>query len=138
VAGTCEVPINEAADRPAEDISRPTKAHHYYDFRTGTLAEVVDSIRKGGNMRLTTAEDVMHHDNGRLRGDLDIPYWERVTGWEQNQHHWLRSPRRARKQPLPLGAGGKDLDARASALHGGDAPPGEEDHQLQRQQHRRP
>ncbi len=90
-AGTCAVPINEAADRPADDTSRPTKSHHYYAFRTGTLAEVVRSIRSGGAMRITTAEDVMHHDEGRLRRDLDLPYWERVSGWAQGQRHWLRS-----------------------------------------------
>jgi len=91
VAGSCPVPINQAADRPEEDHSRPSKAHQYYDFRMGTVAEVVASIRSGGSMRITTAEDVMHHDGGRLREDLDIPYWERVSGWERNQQHWLRS-----------------------------------------------
>lgn len=90
VAGSCSVPINEAGDRPSADTSRPTKAHHYYDFRTGTLAEVVASIRAGGNMRISVAEDVMHHDNGRLRRDLDLPYFERLSGWEANQRHWLR------------------------------------------------
>jgi len=91
VAGGCPVPINEAADRPSEDLSRPTKAHHYYEFRTGTLAEVVDSIRRGGSARISTAEDVMHHDGGRLRRDLDLPYWERMSGWERDRGHWLRS-----------------------------------------------
>ena len=91
VAGTCKVPINEAGDSPASDLSRPTKAHHYYEFRTGTVAEVVASIRNGGNMRISTAEDVMHHDNGRLRKDLDLPYWEQVSGWVRNRHHWWRS-----------------------------------------------
>jgi hypothetical protein len=85
------VPINEARDLPSNDRSRPTKAHRYYDFRTGTLAEVVESIRNGGNMRITTAEDVMHHDSGRLRDDLDLAYFERWSGWDRNQHHWLRS-----------------------------------------------
>lgn len=91
VAGDCAVPINEAPDRPSADHSRPTKAHHYYDFRTGTLAEVVASIRRGGQARITTAEDVMHHAGGRLRQDLDLPYWERVSGWVDHQRHWLRS-----------------------------------------------
>lgn len=91
VAGSCQVPINDAPDRPEEDRSRPTKAHRYYRFHTGTLSQVVASIRSGGNMRIGVAEDVMHHDGGRLRRDLDIPYWERMSGWEQNQHHWFRS-----------------------------------------------
>jgi hypothetical protein len=91
VAGACAVPINEAPDRPSDDLSRPTKAHHYYDFRTGTLAEVVQGIRAGRNLRITTAEDVMHHDGGRLRRDLDLPWFEQWTGWARNQHHWLRS-----------------------------------------------
>jgi len=91
VAGEAMVPINEAADEPASDVSRPSKAHHYYAFRTGKLAEVAASIRSGGNMRISTAEDVMHHNDGRLRRDLDIPYWERVSGWDRNQRHWLRS-----------------------------------------------
>lgn len=90
VAGDCAVPINAAGDRPSADVTKPTKAHHYYDFRTGTLREVTASIRAGGNMRITTAEDVMHHADGRLRRDLDLPYWERVSGWEQNRHHWLK------------------------------------------------
>jgi len=91
VAGTCQVPINEAGDSPATDLTRPTKAHRYYEFRTGTVGEVVASIKNGGNMRISTAEDVMHHDNGRLRKDLDLPYWEQVSGWVRNQHHWWRS-----------------------------------------------
>ncbi|MBK8099335.1 MAG: cupin-like domain-containing protein [Planctomycetes bacterium] len=91
LAGDCAVPINEAADRPSTDTSTPTKSHHYYRFRTGTLAEVTAGIRAGKNMRITTAEDVMHHDGGRLRQDLDLPYWERVSGWDRNQRHWLRS-----------------------------------------------
>lgn len=91
VAGSCAVPINEAPDRPSDDRGRPTKADRYYRFRTGTLAEVVASIRTGGKARVSTAEDVMHHANGRLRQDLDIPWWERISGWADNQHHWLRS-----------------------------------------------
>lgn len=90
-AGPCSVPINEAADRPSEDLSRPTKSHHYYEFRTGTLAEVAASIRSGGTGRISTAEDVMHYAGGRLRRELDLPHWERVSGWEENQRHWLRS-----------------------------------------------
>ena len=89
--GDCKVPINEAGDRPSEDRSRPTKSSQYYDFRTGTLAEVVASIRAGGKLRITTAEDVMHHDGARLRRDLNIPYFEQITDWVRNQHHWLRS-----------------------------------------------
>jgi len=91
VAGAAPVPINEAEDQPMADVSRPTKSYRYYDFRTGTLAEVLAGIRAGGNLRTTTAEDVMHHDNGRLRQDLNLPYFERISGWERNQHHWLRS-----------------------------------------------
>jgi hypothetical protein len=90
VAGACSVPINEAGDRPAADTSRPTKADSYYQFRTGKVAEVTAAIRAGGNMRITTAEDVMHHDHGRLRQDLDLPWFERLSGWEDNQRHWLR------------------------------------------------
>ncbi|HEX5053892.1 MAG TPA: cupin-like domain-containing protein [Planctomycetota bacterium] len=91
VAGDCEVPINEADDRPSADIDRPTKAHHYYAFRRGRLAEVLAAIENGGRMRATTAEDVMHHDNGRLRADLDLPWFERLSGWERSKQHWLRS-----------------------------------------------
>ena len=91
VAGTATVPINEAADSPSEDTTRPTKSHRYYEFRTGVVSEVIESIRRGGNARVSTAEDVMHHDGGRLREDLCIPYWERVSGWARNQEHWLRS-----------------------------------------------
>lgn len=91
VAGDCEVPINEAKDQPSPDTDRPTKAHHYYDFRRGKLAEVVKSIRTGGKMRISTAEDVMHYDNGRLRQDIGIDYWEQVSGWTDNQKRWLHS-----------------------------------------------
>ena len=89
--GSCMVPINEARDHPLDDTSRPTKGHHYYDFRRGRLDEVTAAIRQGSHIRIVAAEDVMHHDDGRLRGDVDIPYWERVSGWEANQQHWLRS-----------------------------------------------
>ncbi len=91
LAGDCPVPINQAADTPSDDLSRPTKAFHYYDFREGTLSDVADSIRRGGTMRCVAAEDVMHHAGGRLREDIDIPHWERVSGWERNKEHWLRS-----------------------------------------------
>ena len=37
MAGDCNVPINEAGDRPSADTTRPTKAHHYYDFRVGAV-----------------------------------------------------------------------------------------------------
>ena len=91
MAGSAMVPINEARDRPSTDTSRPTKSYHYYDFRTGPLQEVLDGIRAGKNIRTTTAEDVMHHDGGRLRQDLNLPYFESVSGWDRNQTHWLRS-----------------------------------------------
>jgi len=91
VAGDCDVPINCAADLPSPDLTRPTKAHHYYQFRTGKLSEVVASIRDGGNLRISTAEDVMHYGGGQLRDDLQLPYWEEVTGWTENQRRPVRS-----------------------------------------------
>ena len=91
VAGECPVPINAALDRPSPDRSKPTKAHHYYDIHTGTVAEAVESIRSGGPMRISEAEDVMHHAGGRLRADLDLPHFEELAGWPVNQRHWLRS-----------------------------------------------
>lgn len=91
VAGDCPVPVNAAADRPSEDLSRPTKSHRYYEFHTGTLGEVIDSIRSGGNFRTTVAEDVMHHDGGRLRSDLGLSRFEEMSGWTRNRNHWLRS-----------------------------------------------
>lgn len=90
-AGECSVPINGASDRPSEDRSRPTKSNHYYDFHTGTLAEVIDSIQNGGALRASVAEDVMHHNEGRLRRDIDLPHFERLSGWEKHQKHWFRS-----------------------------------------------
>lgn len=90
-AGSAEVPINDAEDRPEEDRSRPTKAHRYYRFRRGPLSDVIDSIESGGHARTTTAEDVMHHAGGRLRGELDLDHWERLSGWQRNREHWLRS-----------------------------------------------
>lgn len=90
VGGDCDVPINGAPDRPADDTTRPTKANHYYDFHTGPLREVTASIRAGGNLRTTVAEDVMHIKDEHLMGDLDIPGWEALSGWAVNQHHWLR------------------------------------------------
>lgn len=89
--GDCEGPINEALDEPSSNLDLPTKAHHYYDFRIGTLAEVATSIRANGPLRFVVAEDVMHTRDGQLRRELDIPHWERISGWERNQHHWLRS-----------------------------------------------
>jgi hypothetical protein len=90
LAGDCTGPINEATDAPSDDLDLPTKAHHYYDFRIGTLSEVADSIRSGGNKRFTVAEDVMHANDGQLLKELDLPQWEQVTGWDWNQNHWLR------------------------------------------------
>lgn len=90
VGGDCDVPINGAADRPSSDTSRPTKAHHYYDFHTGPLREVIESIRAGGNLRTTVAEDVMHLDDERLMRELDVQGWERVSGWAENQKSWLK------------------------------------------------
>lgn len=90
-AGDCDVPVNEALDLPDEDTSRPTKAHHYYQFKTGKLSDVVRSIHAGGPARISTAEDVMHADGGRFRRDLDLPYWEHMSGWDRNRSHWLRS-----------------------------------------------
>jgi len=84
-------PINEATDEPSSDLDLPTKAHHYYDFRIGTLREVAASIRADGPKRFVVAEDVMHTRDGQLRRELDIPHWERISGWAQNQHRWLRS-----------------------------------------------
>ncbi|MDF1798501.1 MAG: cupin-like domain-containing protein [Planctomycetota bacterium] len=89
--GECVGPINQARDEPSPDLDRPTKAHHYYDFRMGTLAEVAESIRTGGKARFVVAEDIMHVDGGRLREDLDLEHWEAISGWDKNQHHWLRS-----------------------------------------------
>ena len=91
VGGDCDVPINAAPDAPSDDTSRPTKASRYYDFHTGPLRTVTESIRAGGPLRTTVAEDVMHLNDERLMKDLDIPGWERVTGWARNQHHWLRA-----------------------------------------------
>lgn len=89
--GDCTGPINEAHDRPSDDLDRPTKAHHYYDFRIGTLREVCESIRRGGSARFVVGEDIMHARGGRLRAELELPHWERFSGWERNRHHWLRS-----------------------------------------------
>ena len=80
VGGDCDVPINAAPDAPSDDTSRPTKASRYYDFHTGPLRTVTESIRAGGPLRTTVAEDVMHLNDERLMKDLDIPGWERVTG----------------------------------------------------------
>ena len=91
IAGDCEVPVNAAKDEPSEDTSLPTKSYHYYDFHTGTVKEVTDSIRQGGDLRFTVAEDVMHCDDDQLLKDVDTPYWETVTGWDRNKEHWLRS-----------------------------------------------
>lgn len=91
VAGDCEVPVNAALDKPSEDYSLPTKSHHYYDFHMGKVREVTDSIRAGGNLRLTVAEDIMHEGGDRLLNDVDVPFWETLTGWDKNQSHWLRS-----------------------------------------------
>lgn len=91
IAGDCEVPVNAAQDKPSKDLNLPTKSHHYYDFHVGTVKEVTDSIRQGGDLRLTVAEAVMHRDNDRLLKDVDVSYWETLTGWDQNQKHWLRS-----------------------------------------------
>ena len=30
---------------------------------------------------------LMHHDGGRLREDLNLPYREEVTGWSENRRH---------------------------------------------------
>ncbi|QDU66152.1 cupin-like domain-containing protein [Engelhardtia mirabilis] len=89
--GHCTGPINAALDRPDPIQTRPTKAHHYYDFRLGTLGEVAESIRRGGPARFVVAEDVMHADGGSLLRDLDLAHWERISGWERNRGHWLRS-----------------------------------------------
>ncbi|MEO0651857.1 MAG: cupin-like domain-containing protein [Planctomycetota bacterium] len=89
--GHCSGPINAAPDQPSEDLDRPTKAHHYYDFRIGTLGEVAQSIRAGGPARFVVAEDVMHERDGELRRNLDLAYWEGFTGWERHQQHWLQS-----------------------------------------------
>ena len=91
VAGDCKVPINAAKDEPSADPNLPTKSHNYYDFHMGKLREVTDSIRAGGNLRLTVAEDIMHEQGDRLLKDVDVPYWETMTGWDENQFHWLRS-----------------------------------------------
>ncbi len=91
IAGDCEVPVNAAKDKPSGDLSLPTKSHHYYDFHRGTVKEVTDSIRAGGDLRFTVAEDVMHRDNDRLLKDVDVAYWETLTGWDRNKQHWLRS-----------------------------------------------
>lgn len=90
VGGDHDVPINAAPDKPSNDTTRPTKANNYYDFRTGPLSDVLASIRAGGNLRTTVAEDVMHADDGRLMGDLDIPGWEDVSGWTRSQRSWWR------------------------------------------------
>ena len=91
VAGDCQVPINSAKDQPSQDQSLPTKSHQYYNFHMGKVSEVTDSIRSGGNLRLTVAEDIMHEKGDRLLKDVDVPYWETLTGWSENQNHWLCS-----------------------------------------------
>ena len=88
--GHHEGPINQASDEPDPDTSRPTKMHHYYDFRIGTLAEVAASIRAGGKARYVVAQDVMHADDDRLLRDVELESWEPYSGWDRNRHHWLK------------------------------------------------
>ncbi len=89
--GNYEVPVNVAPDAPDKDTTKPTRATQYYDFRIGTLGEVARSIRSGGNLRLIATEDVMHQKDGKLINELNIPFFERLTNWENNRNHFLKS-----------------------------------------------
>lgn len=89
--GGCEVPINVAPDVPGENKKLPSKATNYYDFRKGTVGDVIHSIRTGGNMRSIAVEDVMHQRDGRLIDDIDIPMFERMSGWIDYRNHWFKA-----------------------------------------------
>ncbi|MET1254638.1 cupin-like domain-containing protein [Aliikangiella maris] len=89
--GDCDIPINTAPDKPAQNKFEKTKASNYYDFRPGKVKEVIDSIKQGGNLRSVAVEDVMHQQDGRLISDLNIPKFERMSGWIDYQHDKLKS-----------------------------------------------
>lgn len=88
--GHCELPVNTAPDKPDEDVNKSNCATNYYDFKVGTVGELVDSIKNGGNLRAIAVEDVMHQQDGKLIKDLDIAMFERMTGWVKYQYSGLR------------------------------------------------
>lgn len=88
--GHCELPINTAPDKPNSNPNKSNRAVNYYDYKVGTVGELVASIRKGCNDRSVAVEDVMHEQDGRLIKDLDIPMFERMSGWIKHQHKGLR------------------------------------------------
>lgn len=87
--GQCELPINTAPDKPNSDTTKPNRGTNYYDFKLGTVKELVDAIRRGENLRSIAVEDVMHQHDGRLIEDLDISMFERMTGWATMGHKRL-------------------------------------------------
>ncbi len=89
--GDCPLPINTAPDKPNDDTKKSNRATNYYDFKLGTVGELVKSIKEGGNLRSIAVEDVMHQQDGRLIEDLDIPMMERKSGWIKNQFSRIKS-----------------------------------------------
>ncbi len=89
--GDCELPVNTAQDKPNADVNKSNRGTNYYDFKISTVSELVESINNGGNLRSIAVEDVMHQHDGRLIEDLDIPMFERMTGWVNNVNHRLKS-----------------------------------------------
>jgi|SRR5690554_4082186 hypothetical protein len=88
--GDCELPINTAPDKPDSDAAKANRATNYYDYKIGTVGELIKSVKQGGNMRAAAVSDVMHQQDNRLIKDLDIDMFERMTGWVKNQHHRLK------------------------------------------------
>jgi Cupin-like domain len=89
--GNIEVPINEEPNLYFEDNGQPVPMNNFYKMRYHTVKELIDSIRKNGNLSAKAIEDIMHIDNDVLiKQYCDINHIQRLSGYEAKKNTWLR------------------------------------------------
>ncbi|MEN8129653.1 MAG: cupin-like domain-containing protein [Pseudomonadota bacterium] len=89
--GHIEVPINEEPNEHYADDGKPVPMSNFYRMRYHTVKDLIDSVRKNGDLSAKAIEDIMHVENDRLVKEYcDLGYIHQLSAYAQKKDSWLR------------------------------------------------